>query len=295
MEGPGSAAGLAEAVGWIDQAQAVVVLTGAGISTGSGIPDYRGPLGTWTRNPEAERMATIDHYLADAEVRKRSWQGRRGSPIWGAQPNDGHRALVHLEGRGKLSLLVTQNVDGLHGLAGTAPERLIEIHGSARSAGCWSCGDVQPMAEVLERVEAGEEDPRCRLCGGIIKSTTVMFGQSLVAADLMKAEAAARSCDLMLAVGTKLTVGPVCELVPVARASGARVVIVNNEPTAYDHLAHAVLRGDISDQLPALVRAERGSARGPGAAEVAVVHPLADGPVAPGEGRAGAIRGGVAE
>jgi len=257
MEGEGlEGVGPEEAAGWIDQSQAIVVLTGAGISTGSGIPDYRGPQGTWTRNPEAERMATIDHYLADDEVRKRSWQGRRGSPIWGARPNGGHRALVHLEDRGKLSALVTQNVDGLHLLAGTAPERLIEIHGNARSASCWSCGDVGPMAEVLERVEAGEEDPRCRRCGGIIKSTAVMFGEPLVAADLVRAETAARSCDLMLTVGTKLTVSPVCELVPVARASGARVVIVNNEPTAYDHLAHAVLRGDISDLLPVLVRAD---------------------------------------
>ncbi|HVA42139.1 MAG TPA: Sir2 family NAD-dependent protein deacetylase [Acidimicrobiales bacterium] len=263
QEGTGQeGTGLEEAAGWVDQSQAVVVLTGAGISTGSGIPDYRGPQGTWTRNPGAERMATIDHYLTDAEVRRRSWEGRRGSPIWGAQPNDGHRALVHLEGRGKLSALVTQNVDGLHLLAGTAPERLIEIHGNARSASCWSCGDVRSMAEMLERVEAGEEDPRCRLCGGIIKSTTVMFGQSLVAADLMRAETAARSCDLLLAVGTKLTVSPVCELVPVARASGARVVIVNTEPTAFDHLADAVLRGDISELLPALVRAEPASSPG---------------------------------
>ena len=242
--------------GWLDGAGSVVVLTGAGISTDSGIPDYRGPQGTWTKNPEAERMASLDHYLSDPEVRKRSWQGRRTSPIWEARPNAGHRALVHLERRGKLSALVTQNVDGLHGLAGTSPDRLIEIHGSARSAGCWSCGDVRPMTELLARVEAGEDDPLCRVCGGIVKSTTIMFGQPLVGADLARAERAARSCDLLLAVGTKLSVSPVCELVPVAGAGGARIVIVNDEPTAYDHLADAVLRGPIAEVLPALVRAE---------------------------------------
>lgn len=242
-----------EAAGWVESARSVVVLTGAGISTDSGIPDYRGPQGTWTKNPGAEKMATLDHYLYEPEVRKRSWRGRTSSPLWAARPNIGHVALADLERRGKLSLLVTQNVDGLHLLAGTSPEHLVEIHGNARTVVCWSCGDRRPMAETLARVEAGEDDPRCLVCGGILKSATIMFGQQLVAEDVLRAERAALGADLLLAVGTTLTVGPINGMVPVAHASGARVVIVNNEPTAYDHLADAVFRAQIADILPALV------------------------------------------
>ena len=250
---------LARASEWVAAARSILVLTGAGISTDSGIPDYRGPQGTWTKNPEAEKLATIDHYLADAEVRRRAWRNRRSSPIWAAQPNIGHRVLVDLERRGQLNLLVTQNVDGLHLLAGTAPERLVEIHGNARSAACYECGATNTMEEVLARVEAGEEDPLCHLCGGVIKSTTIMFGQQLVRADLVRAEQAARTADLLLAVGTKLSVSPVCDLVPIARSSGARIVILNNEPTAYDFLADAVIRAQIADALPPLVGMGQGS------------------------------------
>ena len=251
----GSAEGLERTTEWVSAARSVLVLTGAGISTDSGIPDYRGPQGTWTKNPEAEKLATIQHYLEDADVRRRAWKGRRNSPIWAAQPNVGHRALVELERQEKRSLLVTQNVDGLHLLAGTSPGKLVEIHGNARSAACWECGDTRPMSEILDRVEAGEEDPRCGLCGGIIKSTTIMFGQQLVGADLMRSERAARSCDLLLALGTKLSVSPVCDLVPMAQAGGARIVILNNEPTTYDFLADAVIRAQIADVLPGLVGA----------------------------------------
>ena len=241
------------AAAWMARASSILVLTGAGISTDSGIPDYRGPQGTWTKNPEAERLATLDHYVSDPEVRRRAWKSRTSSPIWAAQPNIGHRVLVDLEKQGRLGLLVTQNVDGLHLLAGTAPDKLVEIHGNARAAACLDCGDTRPMAEVLARVEAGEEDPRCPLCGGIVKSTTIMFGQQLVRADLIRAEQAARSADLLLAVGTKLSVSPVCDLVPIAQAGGARIVILNNEPTAYDFLADAVIRAQIADALPPLV------------------------------------------
>jgi NAD-dependent deacetylase len=199
-------------------------------------------------------MATIQHYLADPEVRRRSWQNRLTSPTWDAEPNAGHRALVELERRGKLLALVTQNVDGLHLLAGSDPARVIEIHGNARATMCWSCGDRRPMAEALDRVRAGEDEPACLVCGGILKSTTISFGEPLVAADLRRAEDAAGSCDLMLAVGTTLTVHPAAGLVPVASAAGARVVILNAEPTAYDHLADAVLRAPISDVLPELVQ-----------------------------------------
>jgi NAD-dependent deacetylase len=250
---------LEQAVTWIDRAQSILVLTGAGISTDSGIPDYRGPQGTWTRNPEAERLATLEHYLSDPEIRRRSWQGRSVSPIWSAEPNMGHRALVDLERRGKLAALVTQNVDGLHLLAGTSPDKLVEIHGSARSAACWECGDQRTMSEILARVEEGEEDPGCELCGGVLKSTTILFGQPLVAADLIRAEQAARGCDLLLAVGTKLAVSPVCDLVPIAHSVGAGIIILNNEPTAYDFLADAVLPAQIGEVLPALVGAVQGS------------------------------------
>lgn len=244
---------------WIDIAQRVVVLTGAGISTDSGIPDFRGPQGVWTKNPGAERRASIHNYLEDPEVRRQSWQDRLDSPARRAEPNAGHRALVVLEKRGKLHTLITQNIDGLHQRAGTDPERVVEIHGTIHWTVCMSCGDRRPMPEVLERVKAGESDPPClapngaTTCGGILKSATISFGQSLVPEDLARAESAASRCDLLLAVGSSLTVFPAAGLAPLARQSGARLVIVNAEPTPYDDVAHAVLRAPISEVLPAIV------------------------------------------
>jgi NAD-dependent deacetylase len=237
----------------VDDARRIVVLTGAGISTDSGIPDFRGPQGVWTRNPEAERMATIQHYVADPEVRKRAWRSRLESPALSAEPNDGHRALVTLEKRGKLVALLTQNVDGLHQRAGSSPSLVVAIHGTAREVTCLSCGERAPMERALARVRAGEADPPCRTCGGILKSATISFGQGLVPEDLRRAEQAARGCDLMLAVGTKLSVYPIAGVVPTAKDAGARVVILNAEPTEMDSLADVVLRGSISSLLPRLV------------------------------------------
>jgi len=242
--------------GWIAEARRIVVLTGAGISTDSGIPDFRGPQGVWTRNPEAEKLATLQHYLADPEVRKRAWRSRLDSPAWTARPNAGHRALVALERRNQLEALITQNVDGLHQMAGSAPERVIEIHGTMREVTCLTCGERAPMERALERVIAGEEDPACRSCGGILKSATISFGQALVQADLARAGQAARRSDLMLTVGTKLAVWPIAGVVPTARDAGARVVIVNAQPTDMDELAHAVLRGSISEILPQIIGAD---------------------------------------
>jgi NAD-dependent deacetylase len=238
---------------WIEMAGRIVALTGAGISTDSGIPDFRGPQGVWTRNPAAERMATIQHYLADPDVRKRAWQSRLESTAWAAGPNAGHRALVELERSGKLDTLITQNVDGLHQAAGSAPERIVEIHGTMREVVCLSCGERGPIERALARVRAGEEDPPCRSCGGILKTATISFGQALVEKDLERAQRAARRCDLMLAVGTKLSVWPIAGVVPLAKEAGARVVIVNAEPTDMDHLADAVIRGSISALLPRLL------------------------------------------
>ena len=241
--------------GWVDAARSVVALTGAGISTDSGIPDFRGPQGVWTRNPAAERTATLQYYLADPEVRRAAWQNRLSSPAWSAEPNAGHRALVELERRGKLTAVVTQNVDELHQRAGSSPGRVVELHGTMREVLCWSCGERAPMERALERVRAGEDDPACRTCGGVLKSATISFGQSLDPAVLAAAERAVVACDLLLAVGSTLSVFPAAGLVPTAKAAGARVVIVNAEPTPYDSLADAVLRGSISEVLPALVGA----------------------------------------
>jgi NAD-dependent deacetylase len=239
--------------GWIADAARVVALTGAGISTDSGIPDFRGPQGLWTRNPAAEKMATLQHYLADRDVRKRAWQSRLATLENVREPNPGHRALVALERAGRLDTLITQNVDGLHQRAGSSPERVVEIHGTIHEVVCMACDERAPMERALARVRAGEEDPPCRSCGGILKSATISFGQGLVAADLQRAQEAAGACDLLLAVGTTLAVYPVAGVVPTAKAAGARVVILNADPTEMDDLADAVLRGSISDVLPRLV------------------------------------------
>jgi NAD-dependent deacetylase len=241
--------------GWVDEAQRVVVLTGAGISTDSGIPDFRGPNGVWTRNPEAEKRATLQHYMSNPDVRRKAWLDRLDHAAWVAEPNPGHRALVTLERRGKLDTLITQNVDGLHQAAGSDPERVVEVHGTIREVMCMSCGERAPMQRALDRVRAGEADPACRTCGGILKSATISFGQNLVPDDLERAGAAARRADLLLAVGSTLAVYPVADIVPVARLSGARIVIVNGDETAMDHLADAVLRGPISELLPRIVGA----------------------------------------
>jgi NAD-dependent deacetylase len=239
--------------GWIDEADRVVVLTGAGISTDSGIPDFRGPNGVWTRNPEAEKRATLQNYMSDPVVRRQAWLDRLDHPAWVAEPNAGHEALVTLERRGKLDTLITQNVDGLHVAAGSDPERVVEVHGTVREVVCMSCGERAPMQRALDRVRAGEADPPCRTCGGILKSATISFGQNLVADDLERAARAARRADLLLAVGSTLSVYPVADVVPVARMRGARIVIVNGSETAMDHLADAVLQGSISEILPRIV------------------------------------------
>jgi NAD-dependent deacetylase len=242
-----------EVRGWLATSERVVVLTGAGISTDSGLRDFRGPDGVWTKDPAAEKASHISHYVSDPAVRERGWRTRAESPTWTAEPNAGHRALVDLERTGRLDTLITQNVDGLHQAAGSDPAIVVEVHGTMREYACLDCDDRGPMQVVLDRVRAGEADPPCRSCGGILKSATISFGQSLVPADLDRAGRAAQSCDLLLAVGSTLAVYPVADVVPVAVSRGARVVIVNGSPTAMDALADALLVGSISEVLPALV------------------------------------------
>ena len=238
---------------WIDVATHVVALTGAGISTESGIPDFRGPQGVWTKNPKAERLSHIHSYMADPEVRRLSWQSRLEHPAWSAQPNAGHRALVALERRGKLHALVTQNIDGLHQLAGNSPERVIEVHGTMREVMCMSCAWRGPTPAVLARVRAGEADPPSERCGGILKSATISFGQPLVPHVIDRAMLAAAQADVLMAIGSSLQVYPIAGAVPIAKQSGARVVIVNAEPTPFDAIADVVIREPIGEVLAALL------------------------------------------
>jgi len=235
---------------WVDQSTRVVALTGAGISTESGIPDFRGPQGVWTRDPKAEKLSNIHHYMSDPEVRKLAWQGRVRHPAWTAVPNAGHHALVELERRGKLHALVTQNIDGLHQRAGNSADRVIEVHGTVHEVVCMRCSRRGPMPEVLERVEAGEDDPPCLECGGILKSATISFGQALVPEVIDRAMRVATEADLFMAVGTSLQVYPIAGLVALASNAGARVIIVNAEPTSFDHLADAVFSRPIGEVLP---------------------------------------------
>lgn len=240
---------------WIDQAQRVVVLTGAGISTDSGIADFRGPQGVWTANPAAEKLSTLQNYLADPAVRRAAWQSRLAHPAWTARPNRGHLALLDLERRGKLHALITQNIDELHQQAGHAPERVIEVHGTMRRVMCWGCRQRGPMQEVLARVRAGEPDPSCLDCGGILKSDTISFGQAMVPEVIERAMQAAQEADLLLAIGSTLQVYPVAGMVPLAKQAGARVVILNLQATPMDDLADAVLHESIGDVLPVLCSA----------------------------------------
>jgi NAD-dependent deacetylase len=238
---------------WLRAAGRVTVLSGAGISTESGIPDFRGPQGVWTRNPAAQTMFTFDNYVADADVRRQAWCNRLEHPAWDATPNAGHRALVDLERSGRLRAIITQNIDGLHQRAGNDPAKVIEIHGTLFEVECLGCERRTSMRENLDRVEAGEPDPACLVCGGIQKAATISFGQSLRSGDLWAAQRAAEECDLMLAVGTTLQVQPAAGLAGVATDAGARLVIVNRDPTPYDGLASALLRDPIGQTLPRLV------------------------------------------
>ncbi|MGY6021352.1 SIR2 family NAD-dependent protein deacylase [Streptomyces spinosirectus] len=232
----------------------VAILSGAGISTDSGIPDYRGPNGLWRRDPEAEKLVTYEYYMGDPEIRRRSWRMRRESRALQAEPNAAHRAVVELERSGVPVRVITQNVDGLHQLAGLPARKVLELHGSARGVVCTGCQARGPMEEALARVDAGEADPPCRKCGGILKSATVMFGEPLDPEVLGEALAISKACQVFIAVGSSLQVEPAAGLAGVAAGHGARLIIVNAEPTPYDGLADEVVREPIGTALPELLR-----------------------------------------
>jgi NAD-dependent deacetylase len=236
-------------VDWLACANRVLVFTGAGISTESGIPDFRGPNGLWRTNDPA--LATIQAYVADPDVRRSRWRDRLTSPVNSAEPNVGHRAVAELEQMGRVEVVVTQNIDGLHQRAGSS--RVIELHGNTREAVCLSCGDRMPIARVLSRVEEGDDDPHCERCDGILKSATISFGQALIEADVERAMAEARRSEVCLAVGSTLSVWPAAGVALTSARAGNRLVIVNDSETELDDVASALLRGRAGTILPQLV------------------------------------------
>lgn len=236
----------------VASAHRITVLTGAGVSTDSGIPDFRGPDGMWTRDADAGKTASLDAYMSDPEVRRLAWRTRLESPVWTAKPNAAHKALVELERSGRLRTVLTQNIDGLHQKAGSDPHRVLELHGTLHATVCLGCGATGPMRVALKRVAEGEAEPDCLRCGGILKSATISFGQELDGEVLRRARLAALDCDLFLVAGTSLSVQPAAGLVALAARVGAQVVICNAEPTPYDSLAAVVLHEPVGDVLPDL-------------------------------------------
>ena len=242
----------------VAQARLVTVLTGAGVSTASGIPDFRGPQGLWTKDPKAARMFDIDAYVADRDIRVLAWANRRDHPVWTAQPNAAHQAIAEWERQGRVRAVITQNIDGLHQAAGSGTSApVFEVHGTIHNTVCLECADRRPMLETLARLEAGEDDPPCLSCGGMMKSDTISFGQQLDAHVLDQAMRAARDGDVLLAAGTSLQVNPIASLVPMAWQAGARVVICNADPTPYDSVAHVCVREPLQEALPRIFSTEQ--------------------------------------
>lgn len=252
-------AALADAVEFLEDARHVVALTGAGISTESGIPDFRGEGGLWTRVAATSYRA----FLRDGQARRDYWRIRREMMplVTRARPNAAHRALAELDRRGQLSGVITQNFDGLHQAAGMSDQRVIELHGNTREAACQSCGARQPIAPVQARVEAGEEEPLCG-CGGFLKAATILFGQPLPPDALATAKELLAACDLLLVVGSSLRVIPAARLPLVALERAVPLIIVNLEPTPLDERADIVMRAPAGWALERMVACLGGSGMG---------------------------------
>ncbi|MBI2862323.1 MAG: NAD-dependent deacylase [Chloroflexi bacterium] len=242
---------LAQAAELIAVAKRVIVFTGAGVSTESGIPDFRSPGGIWTRyDPED---FTYQKFLSSQDARKRYWHLFQDRTFLDARPNPGHLAIAELDRLGKLDCVITQNIDGLHQAAGLPDEKVIELHGTQRWVRCLSCKQRYTRPEILERLAAGEAVPECRSCGGILKPATISFGEAMPERETREAELRSHACDLFLVVGSTLVVYPAAYMPLFALQSGARLIIVNLSETPLDHQATLVIHGKAGDVLPAII------------------------------------------
>ena len=236
----------------VSAASRIVGFTGAGISTESGVPDFRSPNGVWAQN----RIVDFQEFVSSEAGRIEYW--RQKALAWpamrDAQPNAGHRAFVELHRQGRLDALVTQNIERLHQRSGLPADKVLELHGTTTEAVCLACGDRITSDEACRRIEDGERAPRCRECGGFLKPATISFGQAMPHDVMVQAKVAAETCDLLLAVGSSLVVEPAASIPRVARQAGARLIIVNRDPTPLDGIADAVVQGEIGAVLPELVR-----------------------------------------
>jgi NAD-dependent deacetylase len=242
---------LVPALPWLRHAGRILVFTGAGISTESGIPDFRGPNGVWkTVDPKRYEIAS---YISDRSVRVERWQARLQSRFLDAAPNEAHRAVTRLQQAGLAPVVVTQNIDGLHQKAGAV--NVIELHGTSNEAVCLDCARRMPIDVALDRVREGDVDPHCELCGGLLKTATISFGQPLVAADLNRAVEEARLADVCLAIGSTLSVWPAAGIPVETIREGGRLMIVNDGATDLDRMATLIISGRAGTVLPELVGA----------------------------------------
>ena len=234
------------------EAARIVGFTGAGISTESGVPDFRSPNGVWAQN----RIVDFQEFVSSEAGRIEYW--RQKAAAWpamrDAQPNAGHYAFVELHKQGRLDALITQNIERLHQRSGVPADKVLELHGTTTEAVCLACGDRITSDEACRRIEGGEKAPRCRECGAFLKPATISFGQAMPHDVMVRAQVAAETCDLMMAVGSSLVVEPAASIPRVARQAGARLIIVNRDPTPLDGIADAVVQGEIGTVLPELVR-----------------------------------------
>lgn len=244
---------LQDAIELIQAARRIVALTGAGISTESGIPDFRSPGSIWRQQPPV----SYQDFISKPEARQRYWETRRSlsGQVAAAKPNAAHHALVEMERKGILLGIITQNFDGLHHDAGSRPERVVELHGTSREAACTLCGARSSMQDLQRRIDAGETDPTCSLCGGYMKTATILFGQRVPEDVLTRAKEMANECDLFLVIGSSLQVTPAAALPRLALVRDVPLIIINLQPTPLDDYADVILRAKAGDALPPIVAA----------------------------------------